>query len=281
MKAVFAPAILASGARQLMLLALCAMPLPLLAAAADVTPKVAPALQCLKELQAFDAELQKDGYWLDSSYGYGYPVYGYGYTYGDRFADGGRYSSARPGYEVRTLIAAARILGRNGQQAPCESVLGAARNHYSTYVAELRAGKVPPADVTGWRRQQIESAVPVTASSLAYRSDQLIGASVINVKDESLGSVDDIVLSPQTGKIAYLVIGHGGFWGIDESYAPVPWADFKSTSGSNLLILTTSKATLDAAPQVQSNQVERASGFAARSQQVDKYWSGQIPVAMN
>jgi len=59
-----------------------------------------------------------------------------------------------------------------------------------------------PADVTGWRRQQIETAVPVADDNVAYRSDQLIGASIVNVQDESLGSVDDIVMNPQTGKIA-------------------------------------------------------------------------------
>jgi len=122
--------------------------------------------------------------------------------------------------------------------------------------------QVPPADVTGWRRQQIETAVPVADDKVAYRSDQLIGASIVNVQDESLGSVGDIVMNPQTGKIAYLVVSHGGFLGIDDSYTPVPLADFKSTSGTNLLILTATKATLEAAPQVRGNQVDRGTGFA-------------------
>ena len=266
------------------LVALCvtAFELPSAAATPAVVPKVTPAQQCLKDLQAFDAGLNKDGYWLDGAgYGYGYPVYGYGYSYGDRFRDGGSYSRARPGYEVRTLVAAARILGENGQLAPCESVLGAARDHYSVYLAELKSGQGPPADVTGWRRKQIEAAVPVADNSQAYSSDQLIGATIINVQDESLGSVDDIVMSPQTGKIAYLVISHGGLFGIDESYTPVPWSDFKSTSGSNLLVLTSSKAILDAAPQVRRNQVDQGAEFAARSQKVDQYWSVHIPVARN
>jgi hypothetical protein len=77
------------------------------------------------------------------------------------------------------------------------------------------------------------------------------------------------------------VISHGGFLGINDSYTPVPWADFKSTSGTNLLILTATKATLEAAPQVRRNQVDRGTEFASRSQQVDTHWSGHIPVAMN
>src|SRR5271156_6573315 len=41
------------------------------------------ALQCVSDLYAFQAELQKGGYWLPSSgYGAGYPRYGY--VYGER-----------------------------------------------------------------------------------------------------------------------------------------------------------------------------------------------------
>jgi sporulation protein YlmC with PRC-barrel domain len=275
-----------STALELMLVALCAIAFgeSSLAATPANAPERAPAKECLKNLQAFDSTLRQDGYWLDGSgfsFGYGYPVYGYGYSYGDRYVDGGRYFHARPGYEVRTLIAAARVLGDTGQEEQCESILATARGRYSIYLAELHSGQIPTADVTGWRRKQIESAVPVADSSLAYRSDQLIGASIINEQDESLGSVDDIIISPQSGKIAYLVISHGGLFGIDATYTPVPWSDFKSTTGTNLLVLTSTKATVDAAPQVRRNQLDRGSDFNVRSQKIDTYWSAHIPVAAN
>jgi hypothetical protein len=50
---------------------------------------------------------------------------------------------------------------------------------------------------------------------------------------------------------------------------------------SNLLVLTATKATLDAAPHVRRNQVDQGDEFAAHSQKVDQYWSGYIPVAKN
>ena len=245
------------------------------------TPTAVPAQQCLTDLRTFDSVQQKDGYWLDGGgYGYGYPVYGYGYSYGKRYAESNRYLHARPGYEVRTMLASARILAQNGQQVACESVLGAARDTYKAYVTELRNGEVPPPNVSAWRSEQIESAVAVNSANVVYRSDELIGASIVNGSNDTLGSVEDIIMSPQTGKIAYLVVSHGGLWGMDQTYTPVPWSDFKSAVMTNLLILPVQKSTLDAAPQFSKDKIARSGEFAIQSQAVDSYWNAHPPVAM-
>jgi len=241
-----------------------------------------PAQQCLTDLAAFDATMNKDGYWIDGAgHGYGYPVYGYGFSYSSRSAELSGYSRARPGYEVRTLLASARILAQRGAQQSCETVLSTTRDVYANYVTELRAGQLPPADVPNWRRAQIDAALPVALNGTAYRSDQLIGAGIVNAKNENLGTVEDILMSPSTGKIAYLVVGHGGFWGIDEQYSPVPWTDFESTAGTNMLILPVSKATVDASPQVRKDLFDGNMDFAALGGKVDTYWAAHPPVAMN
>ncbi len=85
-----------------------------------------------------------------SELGYGYPAYGYGYGYesgvgyggmgatgGDGAVYAGRYSSARPGYEIRMLIGSASILAERGEGEACRAVLGAARNQCERYAAEL------------------------------------------------------------------------------------------------------------------------------------------------
>lgn len=66
----------------------------------------------------------------------------------------------------------------------------------------MRNGKSEMVDGSGWREQQIAAAQPVTDRTMSTRSDELIGTEVRNQKDESLGSVDDLVTSPTTGKIA-------------------------------------------------------------------------------
>jgi sporulation protein YlmC with PRC-barrel domain len=136
---------------------------------------------------------------------------------------------------------------------------------------------VPRIDVSSWRRQQIASAVAVTGADVAaFRSDQLLGAGVVNPQGEDLGSVDDIVVSPQSGKIAYLVISRGGIFGIDKKYVPVPWDDFKAAAGNKLFVLAAAKATMDAAPQVKDDQGFQKAEFAAESLKVNAYWTAHL-----
>jgi sporulation protein YlmC with PRC-barrel domain len=242
-----------------------------------------PAQQCMSDLTAFDGRLQKDGYWLHGSgYGYGYPMVGYGYAYGgERLSaattpQGTGYWRARPGYEVRTLLASANIVAQRGDQAACESLLASARDIYTSYAADLRSGKVPRVDVSAWRRQQIASAVAVTAADMNFRSDQLVGAGVVNPQGDDLGSVDDIVMDPQNGKIAYLVIARGGLFGFGRKYVPVPWEDFKAAPGNKLLVLASTRADMDGAPQVKEDQSFQAADFSAEAQKLNAYWVAHL-----
>ena len=244
-----------------------------------------PAEKCLSDLRAFDSRMGKDGYWLGGSgYGYGYPMGGDGYEYG--YPMGARpttaatgyqgYQDARPGYEVRILVASANILAKHGQQQACENVLATSSEIYKVYVADLRSGQLPMVDVSVWRQHQIATAQPVTATGTAYRSDELVGTDVRTPQDDALGSVEDLVTSPKTGAIAYVVIGRGGIFGIDEKYVPVPWAAFKISSAANLLVLDTTKAAMDTAPQVARDQNITTNYFDQESQKVDAYWKARL-----
>ncbi len=240
------------------------------------TPK--PAEKCLSDLRAFDDQMDKGGYWLGGSdYAYGYPMEGY---VGPRRPEIG-YQNARPGYELRTLIASANILARQGQQQPCEDVLATARDIYKVYVAAMHSGKVPMADVQGWRQLQIAGAQPVTSKNTSFRSDELVGTDVRNPQNEALGSVEDLVMSPHAGKIAYLVIARGGIFGIDETYVPVPWEDFKISPNVKLLVLDTTKGILDAAPRVDKDQFASPGNFDQESQKVDSYWKAHLAIKGN
>jgi sporulation protein YlmC with PRC-barrel domain len=186
------------------------------------------------------------------------------------------YWPGRSGYEVRTLMASANILAQRGFQQPCEDVLGATHDIYKRYLVEMRDAGAPRGDEQNWRRQQIAAAKPVIGLTSPLRSDQLVGAEVRNSQDQSLGTVDDLVMSPQTGKIAYLVIGRGGFFGIDEKYVPVPWADFKTPPQMNLLVLDSTDAVMKTAPEVAHDRFSKPGDFEQVSEKVDGYWKAHL-----
>jgi sporulation protein YlmC with PRC-barrel domain len=140
----------------------------------------------------------------------------------------------------------------------------------------MRSGGVPTADLSNWRQQEIATAQSVAGQNTSFRSDELLGLDVRNPQNEALGSIDDLVMSPQTGKIAYLVIGRGGIFGIDEKYVPIPWDDFKITQDVKLLVLDATQATMVAAPEVNHDQFTTLGNFDQESQKVDAYWNAHL-----
>ena len=150
-------------------------------------------------------------------------------------------------------------------------MLATTRDIYKGYVADMHSGKMTMADVQGWRQLQIAAAQPVTSTNTSFRSDELVGTEVRNPQNEALGSIEDLVMSPQNGKIAYLVIARGGIFGIDEKYVPVPWDDFKITPNVKLLVLDTTKSVLDAplALGLQAASFDRGSDHFCP----DKWWT--------
>ena len=245
-----------------------------------------PAQKCASDLRAFDSAMQKDGNWLHGSgYGYGYPLHGYGYgyaypEYGSLVGQGhsvvNHHARARPGYEIRTLIASATIFAQRGKQAECDVLLTTAREIYKGYAADLGDRKFTHSDGVAWRTKQIAAAQPVAGSKAGYRSDQLIGADVVNAQGDDLGDVFDVVVAPQTGKITYLVVGRGGVFGIGERHVPVPWEAFKITDAGNILVLDSTKSNLDAAPRVAENHFSPRGNVGQQGASADAFWKARI-----
>lgn len=59
-----------------------------------------------------------------------------------------------------------------------------------------------------------------------WRTSKLVGLNVYNDKDESLGDINDLLTDKQ-GKIVAAVIGVGGFLGVGERYAAIPFEKLK------------------------------------------------------
>ncbi len=64
------------------------------------------------------------------------------------------------------------------------------------------------------------------------RMSELIGMDVRNAKGENLGDVTDMVVDVETGRVAYAVVGIGGFLGIGEKLSAFPLSAFKLSQAS-------------------------------------------------
>jgi sporulation protein YlmC with PRC-barrel domain len=96
----------------------------------------------------------------------------------------------------------------------------------------------PTAGIGGQAAQQ---SMPLVKSS------ELIGKKLINTQNEDLGTIHDLVLTPDSKQVSYAALAHGGVFGIGSKLFAIPWnaikvgADGKPTANI-------SKQTLDQSP---------------------------------
>jgi sporulation protein YlmC with PRC-barrel domain len=79
-------------------------------------------------------------------------------------------------------------------------------------------------------------------------ADTLIGDSVVNGDDDSLGDIKEIMLDMNTGQVAYAVLAFGGFLGMGEKLFAVPWQALHLDTVNHRFVLDVDKERLKHAP---------------------------------
>jgi len=94
----------------------------------------------------------------------------------------------------------------------------------------------------------------VAAVARGYRASKLTGSSVVNDRDERIGTLDDIILDRQQPRALYGILQVGGFLGIGGHLVAVPF--------ENLRIAEDGKVTL---PGASREQLRRLPEFVYRA----------------
>jgi hypothetical protein len=104
-----------------------------------------------------------------------------------------------------------------------------------------------PAGAQG--KPETVSLVTVDVHQLAtgYRSSKIVGSAVVNDANQTIGKVDDLIIS-QDGKAPFVVLSVGGFLGIDSRYVVLPTTSLTFAAGKIVLSGGT-KAALQALPE--------------------------------
>ena len=80
----------------------------------------------------------------------------------------------------------------------------------------------------------------------------VLGQSVYNDKDEKVGSVDDIIITPDKA-VSYAIVGTGGFLGLATHNVAIPVSQFK-LADKKLVLPGATKEALKAIPEFQYAQ---------------------------
>ena len=80
----------------------------------------------------------------------------------------------------------------------------------------------------------------------------ILGQPVYNEKDESVGSVDDIIIAPHKA-ISYAIVNAGGFLGLARHDVAIPVSQFKLVD-KKLVLPGATKEALKASPEFQYAQ---------------------------
>ena len=70
--------------------------------------------------------------------------------------------------------------------------------------------------------QTVDVPTDVQTLSAGYRASKIIGSTVVNDTDETVGKIDDLLVSPD-GKRPYVVLSVGGFLGMGSHFLVVPY----------------------------------------------------------
>jgi len=85
--------------------------------------------------------------------------------------------------------------------------------------------------------------------------EKIIGSKVINMKGETLGKIEDLVIDIDTRRIVYAVLEAGGFLSIGDKLFPVPWASLAALPSEGIFFLNQSKKQMEKAPAFDKNNL--------------------------
>ena len=93
---------------------------------------------------------------------------------------------------------------------------------------------------------QTVTKIDVVKVATGFRASKIIGETVVNDANETVGKVDDLIIVPD-GKVPFLILSVGGFLGIGDKLVAVPYDSLKMQD-KKLLLTGATKDTLKDLP---------------------------------
>jgi hypothetical protein len=217
------------------------------------------AEECLSELEELNAQLLDTGYVPPPPTGYGVtavePAYPIAYS---------------PRNELFILRNAARVLAFNGNADACRTVVSAMWDIHEEYEAMLAEDATNRPLDGDWRLERLQLAEPVTSLDVTWRTDEIAGTDVRNVRGEWLGEVEDVVMTSE-GDLSFVLLERGGFLDLGDELVPVPWDMLSVTPDLLTFVVDVPEGIAEGAPAFESAAMLEAAEEDWR-QTVRTYW---------
>lgn len=130
---------------------------------------------------------------------------------------------------------------RRGQAYEREQQPGQPTERESTAQEDRERSRETP----GMRGEGRAEMAAATQDVQYRRLTHLTGMHVKNDKGEDFGNIEDFVIDARNGRVAYTIVSFGGFWGIGEKYAAVPYNAIDLQPRRNIARLEADRQTLE------------------------------------
>lgn len=140
---------------------------------------------------------------------------------------------------LRTLRRAANVLRDHGRDEACEEVVEAineiiknpdAEKTWVTNYSKRTGDKTVMkryeryGDKT-WQdraKTRMQKAMPITEAKGKITADNLIGADVVGLNNDTIGEINDVIMTSD-GKASYILLDFGGFLGLGQEHTAIPF----------------------------------------------------------
>jgi sporulation protein YlmC with PRC-barrel domain len=93
--------------------------------------------------------------------------------------------------------------------------------------------------------------VDPTTLATGYRTSKVVGSTVVNEANETVGTIDDLIVTPNE-KVPFAVLSVGGFLGMGTKYVVVPFGAIQ-VQDKKMVLPGATKDSLKALPEFKYN----------------------------
>ncbi len=95
---------------------------------------------------------------------------------------------------------------------------------------------------------------PSEPSGSLIAGQQVAGTDVYDRSGGKLGTIRDVMIDKNSGRIAYAILSFGGFLGIGDRYHPLPWGTLNYDTKVGGYVVDLDPAVLEGAPAYGSDE---------------------------